>query len=100
MRDALARILVLPKEHESDEDLYDICRAYGLLLNVCCKSQFQETRIYAGEVPELSLLLMWQCFICCQYTLLLASSPGSGWVERKPGTGVFRLVVQIIMCMR
>lgn len=33
MQRSLARVLVLPEEQESDEELYDICRAYGLLLN-------------------------------------------------------------------
>ncbi len=33
MRDALARVLVLPEIQEEDEELYDISRAYGLLLN-------------------------------------------------------------------
>ena len=39
MRATLSRVLTLPKEDESDEDLYDICRAYGLLLNIYNKSQ-------------------------------------------------------------
>ena len=42
MHSALARVLVLPQEQEDDEELYDICRAYGLLLGACCRSDSQE----------------------------------------------------------
>lgn len=50
MRNALSRILTLPEEDENDEDLYDICRAYGLLLNVCGKSQSHEHKASSREV--------------------------------------------------
>ena len=33
MREALSRVVAIPEEHEEDEELYDICRAYGLLTN-------------------------------------------------------------------
>lgn len=52
MRDALSRILVLPSEQESDEDLYDICRAYGLLLNVSTKSQSKEQKVSCSGIQS------------------------------------------------
>lgn len=53
MRTTLSRIVVLPEEQESDEDLYDICRAYGLLLNVC-KSQSQEHQVSSRQVSDMA----------------------------------------------
>ena len=50
MHSALSRILVLPEEQEGDEDLYDISRAYGLLLNVCGKSQSHEHKASSRKV--------------------------------------------------
>ena len=49
MRETLSRVLVLPKDAEDDEDLYDICRAYGLLLNVCCKTR---SHLHSHEVTH------------------------------------------------
>lgn len=53
MRTALSQILVLPEEHESDEDLYDICRAYGLLLNVCSKSKADDRKSSCTKVSAI-----------------------------------------------
>ena len=50
MHKSLSRILSLPEEQESDEELYDICRAYGLLLNVCGKSQCHEHKASSKKV--------------------------------------------------
>lgn len=50
MRDALSRILVLPEERESDEELYDICRAYGMLLSVCGTAQSKDHEICSKQV--------------------------------------------------
>ena len=55
MRTALSRVLVLPEEHESDEDLYDICRAYGLLLNVCSKSKAYDHQVSFTKVSDMDL---------------------------------------------
>ena len=50
MCDALSRVLVLPEEQESNEELYDICRAYGLLLNATGAVQFQDYQTCSKEV--------------------------------------------------
>ena len=50
MRDTLARVLVLPEEHESDEELHDICRAYGLLLNASGISRSTDHKMCSKKV--------------------------------------------------
>lgn len=50
MRDALSRVLVLPEEQEEDEQLYDIARAYGLLVNVCGNAGTEEQKLCSTKV--------------------------------------------------
>ena len=50
MRDALSRVLVLPDEQEDDEQLYDIARAYGLLVNVCGNVGTAEHKLCSAKV--------------------------------------------------
>lgn len=50
MRDSLSRILVLPEEQEDDEQLYDIARAYGLLVSVCDKAGPPEHELCTAKV--------------------------------------------------
>lgn len=52
MRDALSRILVLPKEQEDNEELYDISRAYGLLLNACGSTSTQQHKLLSSKVSS------------------------------------------------
>ena len=50
MRASLSRILVLPKEQEDSEELYDISRAYGLLLNACGSTSMQQQKLLSSKV--------------------------------------------------
>jgi hypothetical protein len=50
MRDALSRVLVLPEEWEDDEQLYDIARAYGLLINVGCSAGSKKYKMCSTKV--------------------------------------------------
>ena len=50
MRDTLAQVLVLPEEHESDEELHGICRAYRLLLNASGISKSTDHKMCSKKV--------------------------------------------------
>lgn len=55
MRDALSRILILPEEQEDDEQLYDIARAYGLLVSVCGSAGPPEHNLCSTKVGQFSI---------------------------------------------
>ena len=65
---ALSRILVLPEECEDDEELYDICRAYGLLLNVCGSAGPQEHKQCSTKV-----CVFWTVAVLLEGTVLVYS---------------------------
>ena len=50
---ALSRVLAIPEEQEDDEELYDICRAYGLLVNATGMSKSEDYKICSSEVSNI-----------------------------------------------
>ena len=57
LSETLSRILVLPEKRESDEELYDVCRAYGLLVNAAGTQHSQDYRRCWGKVRDLTGIL-------------------------------------------
>ena len=80
MRDALARVLVLPEIQEEDEELYDISRAYGLLLNTLKTLDYhpseEENELHHPIHSEEDIQLFYLCWcstcvgVCMQCTTM------------------------------